>query len=123
MNDTGSALQSEVYPVYMDLFTQFLVSVQPDGTWWSTNGPWARALLIALAAQAVIGFLSLEWAFHRLSRVRDGDEARDSQFPAFRRRDVKHWARWKFYPGAMLLMPTRFILLTIDGIFLTLIIR
>jgi|TARA_B110000285_G_C15134511_1_gene625948 hypothetical protein len=51
--------------------------------------------------------------------MREVDEERDSQYPAFRRRDVQNWARWKFYPGAVLVMPTRLILLIIDIIFLT----
>ena len=28
-------------------------------------------------------------------------------FPGYRRLDVKNWSRWKFYPGALFLMPTR----------------
>jgi len=43
-------------------------------------------------------------------------------FPLYRRIDAKNWARWKFYPGAMILMPTRLMLLLIDVIFLTAIV-
>jgi hypothetical protein len=35
------------------------------------------------------------------------DEERDKNYPAFRRYDSKNWRRWKFYPGAMLWMPSR----------------
>jgi hypothetical protein len=44
-------------------------------------------------------------------------------YPQFRRVDAKNWARWKFYPGAMIIMPTRMILLFLDGVFLTSIIK
>ena len=54
----------------------------------------------------------------KTQRFREVDEARDSKFPAFRRYDANKWARWKFLPGAMLLMPTRIILLVVDAIFL-----
>jgi hypothetical protein len=70
-------------------------------------------LLIALGVQAIIGLLLIEYAFRRLSRFRDGNEERDSKFPAFRRRDVKHWSRFKFYPGALLAMPARLFLMNI----------
>lgn len=66
-----------------------------------------------------MGICALEYAFRRTKRFREIDEMRDGQYPHFRRHDAKRWARWKFLPGAMLLMPTRFILLCIDGIFLT----
>lgn len=80
-------------------------------------------IFIFFFSQAVIGIIGVEYAWSRMKRFREIDEERDSKYPAFRRVDAKNWSRWKFYPGAMLLMPTRFILLTIDGIFLTLVIR
>jgi len=72
--------------------------------------------------QAIIGVVALEYAWARTKRFREVDEKRDSMFPQFRRNDVSHWSRWKFYPGAMLLMPTRLFLLAIDGVFLTTIV-
>ena len=68
---------------------------------------------IALALQAVIGFVALEWAWSQLRRFREVDEERDSKFPAFRRRDAGKWQKWKFYPGAMLSMPFRLTLMVI----------
>lgn len=56
-----------------------------------------------------LGFIAIEYAFRRLKRFRDGNEERDSKFPAFRRRDAKKWSRLKFYPGALLSMPFRLI--------------
>ena len=80
-------------------------------------------IFIFFVAQAIIGVIGIEYAWSRTKRYREIDEQRDGKFPAFRRVDAKNWSRWKFYPGAMLLMPTRFILLSMDGIFLTLIVR
>lgn len=37
-------------------------------------------------------------------------EERDSLYPAYRRLDVKNWSKWKFYPGAALVLPLRFLL-------------
>ena len=54
----------------------------------------------------IIGCLMLEYAFYRTERFRDKNEARDSKYPAFRRYDAHLWSRWKFYPGALFMMPT-----------------
>jgi hypothetical protein len=78
-----------------------------------------QTILIYLIVQAVIGIVAIEYAWCRTKRFREVDERRDLMFPQFRRTDAKFWARWKFYPGAMFLMPTRITLLIIDGIFLT----
>ena len=45
-----------------------------------------------------------------MAPFRNVDEARDSQFPAYRRYDVKNWRKWKFYLGAVTLMPIRLLL-------------
>ena len=78
--------------------------------------------MIFLGAQAVIGIIAFEFAWSRTKRFRNVDEKRDSLYPQFRRQDAENWARWKFYLGAMFFMPTRIILLFIDGIFLTTIV-
>jgi hypothetical protein len=57
----------------------------------------------------LIGLIAIEFALRKLKRMQNIDEKRDSQFPAFRRRDAANWSRWKFYPGAMLCFPFRFI--------------
>lgn len=45
-----------------------------------------------------------------MKALRDVDEERDSKYPAYRRWDVNKWARWKFYPGAIILLPLKFLL-------------
>ena len=55
--------------------------------------------------------------------MRDGNEKRDQQYPAFRRQDVHRWRRWKFYPGALTIMPLRLILMVVIGIFAYLSVR
>ena len=43
-----------------------------------------------------------EWAYAGLRRTTEVVEERDREFPSWRRRDAKSWARWKFYPGVFL---------------------
>lgn len=38
------------------------------------------------------------------------DEKRDSKYPAFRRLDATKWRKWKFYIGAITILPLRLIL-------------
>ena len=57
--------------------------------------------------------IAIEFAFYRSRRMRKEDEARDNKYPAYRRYDAKNWSRWQFYPGALLTMPTRILLLFI----------
>jgi hypothetical protein len=72
---------------------------------------WLFNLAIAFIIQAVIGICAVEFAFGKLNRFRDGNEARDTKFPAYRRLDAKNWNKCKFYPGAMFSMPARLIIL------------
>ena len=65
----------------------------------------------------------MEWAFYRTRRFRDGNETRDAKYPPFRRNDVKNWKRWRFYPGAIFMMPTRCLFLVLDAMILVLIIK
>lgn len=65
----------------------------------------------------------LERAWAKTARFRDGDETRDAKFPYFRRLDVGKWRRWKFYPGALLLMPLRLLIIVTDVIVLCLLIK
>jgi hypothetical protein len=48
-----------------------------------------------------------EWAWHQAKPIREIDEARDSQYNTFRRWDVKNWKKWKFYFGAVTVLPLR----------------
>jgi hypothetical protein len=70
-----------------------------------------------------MGIIAIEYAWIRTKRFREQNEERDANFPAFRRNDAKDWARWKFYPGAILSMPSRLTLLIIDTLFLTFVVR
>lgn len=72
---------------------------------------WTRLLLTYLILQAIIGIAAFEWAYSKVYRFREVDEAREAYFTAVRRQDAPHWRRWKFYPGAMFTMPTRVVLL------------
>lgn len=65
-------------------------------------------LQIYLGVQAVLGIIMIEYAWSRNKRFLIQDEERDKNYPLFRRHDSKYWARWKFYPGAILWLPTRF---------------
>ena len=56
--------------------------------WYLENKGWVRGLIIALIVQAFLGFIAIEYAFVRLKRMRNIDESRDGQFPAFRRLDA-----------------------------------
>jgi hypothetical protein len=64
-------------------------------------------LYILLGVYMFLGFLSFEWAWASVKSIRKVDEERDSKYPAFRRWDVNKWKKWKFYFGAMTLMPIR----------------
>lgn len=66
---------------------------------------------IILSVSVISGILSLEYAFFKTRRYRKLDEMRDGAWPLARRNDVHRWARWKFYPGAMILLPLRLTLL------------
>lgn len=77
---------------------------------------------IYLIVQAVIGVLAFEYAWYKTKRYREVNEDRDSQYQAFCRQDAKNWSRFKFYPGAVLMMPSRIVLLLIDGMILTFIV-
>lgn len=72
-----------------------------------------KIILIILGVHAIIGILLVEYAFSRLKRIADGNHARDSDFPAFRRRDYKNLSRWRYYPGAMFTLIFRVILIII----------
>lgn len=78
--------------------------------------------MIYMGCQALVGIFAVEYAFSKTKRFRKVDEERDGKFPAFRRKDVNKWARWKFYPGAMLVMPIRCVLLALIVILLVLLV-
>ena len=65
---------------------------------------------IIIGAYMLSGLIIFEWAYKKVKPIRDVNEARDSQYPAYRRLDVKNWARWKFWFGAMTWMQIRFLI-------------
>lgn len=69
------------------------------------------SIFILILINGAIGILLFEWAWSKTALVRQIDEARDSLFPAWRREDTKKWSRLRFYPGAMTIMPLRFVLM------------
>ena len=65
----------------------------------------------------------IEYAWSKTTRYRNIDERRDGSYPSYRRLDAKYWARWKFYPGAMLMMPTRLVLFGFNLAFMVFLVR
>ena len=67
----------------------------------------------------LLGIALLEWTLKRMERTINFVEERDSQFPAFRRLDVKTLTRANLYPGTMLLFLR---LITIVPVFIIMVI-
>ena len=67
----------------------------------------ALCICVILLLNSLLGLLLFEYAWKQLKPLRQRDEARDSQFPPFRRTDVAQWKKWKFIPGAITLLPLR----------------
>ncbi|CDW83074.1 acyltransferase family protein [Stylonychia lemnae] len=79
--------------------------------------------LILLALYMMTGIAMLEWSWIQMKVFREVNEDRDSQYPPYRRLDVRNWQKWKFYFGAMTLLPIRLLLCTIILIILFLFIK
>ena len=91
---------------------------------YDNNKGWINGIAITLAVQAVLGFLAVEYSFARCKKLMYSKDAeRDKKFEPFVRLDTDKWYRFKFYPGAMLSMPIRLILLILIGIVLMIIGR
>lgn len=63
-----------------------------------------------MIVQAVVGFIAVEYLFSITKRFRQKDLDIDPRLKIFERSDTGRWARWKFYPVAMLTMMTRILL-------------
>jgi hypothetical protein len=64
-----------------------------------------------LLFNAVVGILLLEITWHNTRRHRNPPSRElNSKFAAYYRLDAERWAKYKFYPGAMLLLVPRLIL-------------
>jgi hypothetical protein len=66
--------------------------------------------VILLILNGIVGLVAFEWAWIQMKPFRNVVKERDEQYPPFRRLDVHLWKKWKFYLGAITLMPIRFIL-------------
>jgi hypothetical protein len=85
---------------------------------------WQQTLLICLGVNAFVGILLFEIAYSKIGkRYTDGNEERDSKFPAFRRTDAYKWSRCSFYPGAMLFLPLKLAYLFVQFVIMTLIFK
>jgi hypothetical protein len=49
-------------------------------------------LVILAILNAILGIYILNWAWKQIKPIRMQDEERDSQFPPFRRTDLKNWS-------------------------------
>ena len=70
-----------------------------------------------------LGVVMFEWAWAQMKPIRQVNEERDSKYPAYRRWDVNKWVKWKFYPGAVLLLPLKFFLVLMIVLILYVIVR
>ena len=67
-------------------------------------------LYFLIAAYMLFGLYCFESAWAKCKPIRDINEARDSQYPAYRRLDAKNWSKWRFYFGAVTWLPIRMFL-------------
>ncbi len=67
-------------------------------------------IILALIANAVIGALVFNWAWKQLKPIINSEETVDAKYPSFRRIDVKKWDKFKFFLGAITVMPIRFLI-------------
>jgi hypothetical protein len=63
---------------------------------------------LLLVINAALGHFIFQWAWKKIKPLREVNEERDSKYPPFRRVDVGKWKKWKFYLGAVTLLPLRF---------------
>jgi hypothetical protein len=81
--------------------------------------------LILVYINAFIGFITFEWSYAHMRRMRKTNETIDkvnAHYPHYMRSDAHKWARWKFWPTAMTLLFPRFILAIVYGLCLWLIV-
>jgi hypothetical protein len=90
--------------------------------WLSYYIPWYIAYMLHSFSFA---FICLELVWYRAERYLEQNEARDRNFPAFRRIDTQYWRKSMFYPMALTLFTTRMIIslgaLLVLGTFLNII--
>ena len=71
----------------------------------------------------MLGIALVEFALSRFKRFMEKDEARDANFPAFRRYDAPYWTRLMFYPGAVTLLIPRILLFLVNLVLCVLLIN
>ena len=79
--------------------------------------------IYAIALYMLSGLALFEWAWASVKSIRDVNEERDSQFPAFRRLDAKKWNKFRFYLGAVTILPLRILIAFGSLIILSIFIR
>lgn len=73
--------------------------------------------IVCLVLYMSSGALLFEWSWSKMKAYREINEDRDSNYPAFRRWDAVNWKKWKFYPGAIIMLPVRlFIIMVLMGL-------
>ena len=81
-------------------------------------------VVMYLIMQALFGIIAVEWAWKRTSRIREAHYSQnsnlDERLRELQRLDAGKWARWKLYPGAILFMIPRGILLVLNAFLLIL---
>ena len=79
--------------------------------------------LILLIINAILGLAAFEWAWLQMKPFRNYVKERDDRYPPFKRLDVLKWRKWKFYPGAITLMPLRFIICIVSIIIVYILVK
>ena len=62
---------------------------------------------VAVALNALLGWLLLEWSWAKFRRFRLPLKDLDAIYPAYARTDAPKWQKWKLYPGALTLLIPR----------------
>jgi hypothetical protein len=70
-------------------------------------------MIFYIVAYMLVGLLMFEWAWYKTKSIRNVDEHRDSNFPAWRRLDLNAWNKMKMYPFAVTIMPVRIFIIVL----------
>ena len=95
--------------------TDSLVTESTGETQQNAGVPW---YVYALIINALLGVIMFEWAWVKTARSRAVPKQMpelDKVMSAFKRVDTERWSKWKFYPGAMLILVPRIVLQVVCG--------
>jgi hypothetical protein len=67
-------------------------------------------LVIGIIVNALIGAFLFSKAWKQLQPILNCDEEVSAKYPSFRRMDVAKWKKFKFFLGAITIMPLRFLI-------------